>query len=341
VTSLQPLRVLLAGGTGQVGMLLTRHFLDAEHRVTILTRAGAKTPPGTRGVAWDGRNLGSWTAELENTDILINLCGRSVNCRYAEENRKEILESRVESTTLLGAAIERCQRPPRLWMNASTATIYRHSLDRDMDELTGEIGGAELDVPDEWGFSIEVAKKWEEAFFSARTPLTRKVALRSAMTMSVDRGGVFDAFLRIVRFGLGGPLGNGEQYVSWIHSEDFVRAIDFLIANEALEGPVNLASPGPVPNSLFMKKLREASGVRAGLPARSWMLEIGALFLRTETELLLKSRRVVPSRLLQAGFHFQFSDWGQAARHLFMEWKDFASGAKAGETRMVFGGERT
>ena len=206
-----PLRVVLAGGTGQVGHLLTSHFVDTGHQVTVLTRGSSKLV-GAKSVTWDGRSLGSWTDELEEADVLINLSGRSVNCRYTEKNRREILDSRVESTAILGRAIVQCRRPPRLWMNASTATIYRHSFDRGMDEFTGELGGNEADAPEEWRFSIEVAKKWEETFFASQTPLTRKIALRSAMTMSADRGGVFDAFLRIVRFGLGGKLGSGRQY---------------------------------------------------------------------------------------------------------------------------------
>jgi uncharacterized protein (TIGR01777 family) len=337
VKILQPLRVLLAGGSGQVGTLLTQHFVDAGHKVVILTRARSNSLHGARSVAWDGRSPGAWTEELGNTDVLINLCGRSVNCRYNKKNRKEILESRVESTALLGKVIAQCLRPPCLWMNASTATIYRHSLDRDMDELAGELDGEEGDAPKEWRFSMEVAKRWEGAFFSARTPRTRKIALRSAMTMSAERGGVFDEFLRIARFGLGGTLGSGRQYVSWIHSADFVSAIDFLISNESLEGTINLASPNPLPNNLFMRKLREASGIPVGLPAPEWMLEIGALLLGTETELLLKSRRVVPSRLLQAGFAFQFPDWGPAAKDLFIRWQGWAGQAKS-ET-MLLGGE--
>jgi uncharacterized protein len=335
VKILQPLRVLLAGGSGQVGTLLTQHFVAAGHKVVILTRGRSNSLHGVRSVAWDGRP-GAWTEQLD-TDVLINLCGRSVNCRYNKKNRTEILESRVESTALLGKAIAQCLRPPRLWMNASTATIYRHSLDRDMDELTGELGGEEGDAPKEWRFSIEVAKRWEEAFFSARTPRTRKIALRSAMTMSAEGGGVFDEFLRIVRFGLGGTLGSGQQYVSWIHPADFVSAIDFLISNESLEGTINLASPNPLPNNLFMRKLREASGIPVGLPARAWMLEVGAFLMGTETELLLKSRRVVPARLLQAGFGFQFPDWGRAAKDLFIRWQGSADQAKS-ET-MLLGGE--
>jgi len=201
-------------------------------------------------------------------------------------------------------------------MNASTATIYRHALDRPMDEATGEIGGKECDVPSTWRFSIDVATGWEQSFFSANTPNTRRIALRSAMTMSPDPGGVFCQLLLLVRFGLGGTAGSGQQFVSWIHDTDFLRSIDYLIAHEELDGPINLAAPNPLPNREFMQALRQAAGAATGLPSTRFMLELGAWFLRTETELILKSRRVIPGRLLQSGFNFQFPDWASAARDL-------------------------
>jgi uncharacterized protein (TIGR01777 family) len=206
-------------------------------------------------------------------------------------------------------------------MNASTATIYRNAVDRPMDEAHGELGGREPDVPATWKFSIEVAKNWEDAFFSAITPHTRKIALRSAMTFNSDQGGVFDVLLSLVRHGLGGRHGCGKQFVSWIHEADFVRAIEFLIGREDLSGVVNLASPNPVPNAEFMRCLREAWGIRIGLPAFEWMIEIGALFLGTESELILKSRRVIPERLLAAAFQFKFPEWHVAARELVAGWR--------------------
>jgi uncharacterized protein len=277
-------------------------------------------------IAWDGVNLRSWVRELESADVVINLAGRNVNCRYNTANRREIIESRIQSTCVLGEALSQLAHPPSLWMNASTATIYRHALDRPMDEETGELGGNEPNAPSSWRFSIDVAKRWEECFFAANTPNTRKIALRSAMTMSPDRGGIFDALLRLVRFGLGGASGSGRQYVSWIHEVDFVRAIDYLIANEEIAGCVNIAAPGPLPNSEFMADLRRAWGRRVGLSAAEWMLEIGAIFLRTETELILKSRRVVPGRLLASGFQFQFPDWPSAAQDLVRWWRKDTQG---------------
>jgi NAD dependent epimerase/dehydratase family enzyme len=206
-------------------------------------------------------------------------------------------------------------------LNASTATIYRHALDRPMDEMTGELGGNEPGAPNTWKFSIEVAKAWEDAFFSTPTPRTRKVALRSAMTMSPDRGGVFDVLLGLVRRGLGGAIGPGSQFVSWIHETDFVRAIDFLIQREDFDGVVNLASPNPLPNRDFMRILREAWGIRFGLPSPRWVLEIGTLLMRTESDLVLKSRRVVPGRLADAGFPFHLPNWPTAARDLVARWR--------------------
>jgi uncharacterized protein (TIGR01777 family) len=273
-------------------------------------------------VRWDGATLGDWTSSLEDADVVVNLSGRSVNCRYTLANRKAIKDSRVQTTRLLGQAMGGLVHPPRLWMNASTATIYRHALDRPMDEETGEIGGNERDVPRSWRFSIDVATGWEEAFFSAVTPQTRKIALRSAMVMSPDRGGIFSELLRLVRFGLGGTAGSGQQFVSWVHGEDFLRSIEYLIAHEEFEGgPVNIAAPNPLSNQEFMRALRQAWGAPVGLPATRWVLEVGAFFLRTETELILKSRRVVPGRLLQAGLGFQFPNWPTAAEDLVSRWR--------------------
>jgi len=313
------LRIVLAGGNGQIGTLLARHFHGRGHQVVVIARSVKPAP--WRMIEWDGATLGDWAAELEGADVVINLAGRNVSCRYTPENRRAIKESRVQSTLVLGQAVARLAHPARLWMNASTATIYRHALDRAMDEDAGEIGGNERDCPSSWRFSIDVATSWEEAFFSAVTPRTRKIALRSAMTMSPDPGGIFAELLRLVRFGLGGTAGSGEQFVSWIHEADFIRSVEFLMAHEEMEGAVNLASPCPLPNREFMRALRRAWGTRMGLPAPRPLLELGALFLRTETELILKSRRVVPGRLLRAGFKFQFPEWPEAARELVGRWK--------------------
>lgn len=265
---------------------------------------------------WDGEHPGPWTAALEGADAVINLAGRSVNCRYHAANRREIYDSRVRSTRLLGETISCLRTPPRVWLNASTATIYRHALDRPMDEITGEFGGNEPGAPSTWKFSIKVARDWEQEFFKAEMPATRRVALRSAITFHPDRGSVFDVLSRVVRLGLGGTNGSGSQYVSWIHGDDFIHAIDLLLAEESWTGAVNLASPHPLPNRDFMRSLREAWRVPVGVPATSWMVEAAAFFMRTESELLLKSRQVVPTRLLSAGFEFRFPEWPAAARDL-------------------------
>ncbi|MEP7366716.1 MAG: TIGR01777 family oxidoreductase [Acidobacteriota bacterium] len=301
-------KIVIPGGTGQVGQMLARHFTAQGHEVTVLSRGD--------GSGWDGRTAGAWAHRVEHCDILINLAGRSVNCRYTKANRREIVDSRVESTRVLGEVIDASKRGPRVWLNASTATIYRHALDRAMDEATGELGGSEPGAPETWNFSIGVAKAWEEAFFASNTPHTRMVALRSAITFSPDRRGAFDILSGLTRMGLGGRQGSGKQYVSWIHELDFVRAIEWLLAREDLSGVVNIASPNPLTNEQFMHGLRQAWGVRIGLPATEWMLAIGAWVMRTETELVLKSRRVVPGRLLESGFEFHYPHWPQAAREL-------------------------
>jgi len=313
------MKIVLPGGSGQVGKILARHFHAAGHEVVVLSRNPRPAP--WRMQPWDGRTRGPWTAQLEQSDVCINLAGRSVNCRYNGRNRREIFESRIQSTLLLNKVIASLSRPPRLWINASTATIYRHSLDRPMDEAGGELGGGEPGSPPSWDFSIDVAKAWEAAFFSTATPRTRKIAIRSAMTFSVDRGGVFDAFLALVRHGFGGRQGSGAQYVSWIHESDFERAIEWLIGREELSGVINLAAPNPVPNAQFMRVLREAWGAHFGIPVPEWMIALGSVFMRTESELVLKSRRVVPGRLLANGFWFLFPEWPGAARDLIERWR--------------------
>lgn len=314
------MRIVIPGGSGQVGHILARYFHAQGHTVTVLSRS--PRPASWRVVFWDGCTPGAWIADLEQSDVCINLAGRSVNCRYTAENRRAIYESRIRSTRLLNEVIGSLAHTPRLWVNAGTATIYRHARDRPMDETSGELGGSEPGAPDTWNFSIDVAKAWEEAFFSTPAPRTRKVAIRSAMTFSPDHGGVFDVFSGLVRRGLGGPQGPGTQFVSWIHEADFVRAIELLIAREEFSGIVNLASPNPLPNRDFMRALREAWGISIGLPTPGWMIEVGTFLMRTESELVLKSRRVVPGRLLDAGFRFLFPEWPAAARDLVRRWRE-------------------
>jgi len=308
------MRVVIPGGSGQVGTILARDFHHEGHEVVVLSR---RPQTGAwRFVEWDGATLGAWQREIDGADVVINLAGRSVNCRYTAANRHEILQSRIASTRAIGEAIGRASRPPRVWLQASTATIYAHRYDSPNDEYSGILGGDEPGAPDAWRFSIDVARAWERAFEEAVTDGIRKVALRSAMTLSPDPGGVFDTLLGLVRHGLGGSAGDGRQFISWIHHEDFIAAVRWLIDRDDIDGAVNVAAPNPLSNAEFMQALREACGVRLGLPAKKWMLEIGAVFMRTETELILKSRRVVPARLLEQGFKFKYPEWRAAARDL-------------------------
>jgi uncharacterized protein len=308
------MKVIIPGGSGQVGTILARAFHQAGHEAVILSRKPAKA--AWRVMEWDARTLGDWTDVIEGADVVINLAGHNVNCRYDARNRRLIKESRVESARVLGDAIAQASRPPRVWLQASTATIYAHRHDAPNDEATGVLGGSEPGAPDTWRFSIDVATAWESELNESATPYTRKVLMRSAITMSPDRGGVFDTLLTLVKCGLGGSAGDGRQYVSWIHDQDFVRAVYWLIKRDDLEGPINIAAPNPIPNSEFMSALRSAAGVSFGLPATPLMLEVGAFFLRTETELVLKSRRVIPGKLLQSKFTFQFPNWAEAAQDL-------------------------
>lgn len=305
------MKVVIPGGSGQVGTILARHFHAKGDEVVVLSREFRTLP--WRVAPWDGRTLDTWVKELDAADVVINLAGRSVNCRYTPANRDAILDSRVDSVRVLGQALAQAIPRHRTWLQASTATIYAHRYDAPNDEATGIIGGLEPDAPDRWRFSIDVAKAWESAFNAAVAPRTRKVALRSAMVMSIDRGGIFDTLLGLVRVGLGGTSGDGQQYVSWVHESDFLRAIDWVLAHPQVSGAVNVAAPEPLPNAEFMAALRQAWGMPVGLPAKRWMLEVGAIFLGTETELILKSRRVVPGRLLKAGFTFEHPRWPEAA----------------------------
>ena len=314
------MKIVLPGGSGQIGALLARAFDAAGHEVIILSRSLAAST--WRTVAWDAETVGEWGKEIDGADVVVNLAGRSVNCRYNAVNRRAMMDSRVRSTRAVGQAIVKAKKPPRVWLQASTATIYSHRYDAPNDELTGVIGGAEPNAPDTWRFSIDVAKAWEAAASEIDTPNTRKVLLRSAMTMSPDRGGVFDVLLGLVRRGLGGGSGDGKQFVSWIHDRDFIDAVQWLIDRDDLSGPINVCSPCALPNADFMRELRRAWGARIGLPATKWMLEVGAVFLRTETELVLKSRRVVPTRLLQSGFKFTFPNWADAAADLCRRWRE-------------------
>ena len=231
----------------------------------------------------------------------------------------------MKSTRVVGEAIARASRPPHTWLQASTATIYAHRYDAPNDEASGILGGDEPGAPATWNFSIDVAKTWERTFDAAKTPATRKVALRAAMVMHPERGSTFDLLLGLVRRGLGGKAGDGRQYMSWIHHDDFVNALLWLVGHSDVSGVVNLAAPNPVPNAEFMQALREAWGIGIGLPATKWMVELGCLFMRSESELILKSRRVVPGRLLQGGFRFRFETWPEAARELCAAWKRMRS----------------
>ncbi len=308
-------RIILAGGSGFLGTRLAQHFSALSWEVVLLSRAprGAQGP--VRECGWDGRTVGPWAAELEGATAVVNLTGRSVDCRYTAKNRREIVDSRVDSTRVIGEAIARCATPPRVWLNSSTATLYRHTFGPAWDETSMDFTAAP-EAKD--AFSVEVGRAWEQAFDEARTPLTRKVPLRTTMVLGFGRNSVFPVLRRLTRLGLGGRMGNGRQYVSWIHAEDFCRAVAWLIAREDFSGPVNLAAPHPVTNAEMMRLYREVCGapLGVGLPATEWMLEVGAFFLRTETELILKSRRVVSRRLAEGGFEFRYTQLADALRDL-------------------------
>lgn len=293
-------KIVLAGGTGFVGKYLKTKFTDLGYEVKIISRQ-------SESIQWN--DLNSISEALENSEMLINLAGKSVDCRYNKKNKEEILNSRTETTRILGEAILKCKNPPELWINSSTATIYRHAQDRPMTESAGEIGS---------GFSVGVATQWEKVFFDFKLSKTRQVALRMAIVLGKD-GGVMIPFKNLVRFGLGGKQGSGKQMFSWIHIADLFAIIRFLQSNKNMTGAYNCSAPNPVSNEFLMRSLRQAMNVKFGLPSPKFLLEIGAFIIRTETELILKSRWVIPERLINAGFQFQFSTIDPALRNILIE----------------------
>ncbi|WP_281231797.1 TIGR01777 family oxidoreductase [Flavobacterium gelatinilyticum] len=298
-------KLIIAAGTGFLGQVLVNHFKNKFDEVVILTRGKSKTAGGIKYVNWNARTFSGWEKEVENASVLINLAGKSVNCRYTKENKKEILWSRIDSTKILNKAVLNCQNPPKHWLNSSTATIYRFSLDKEMDEINGEIGN---------DFSINVALSWEKAFFKTETPNTLKTALRTSIVLGKNDGALV-TLKNLAKLGLGGKQGKGNQFVSWIHEEDFANAVDFVIEKE-ITGVINIVSPKPVRNTDFMQQLRKSIGMPFGIPANIFLLKIGSFFIRTEAELVLKSRNVIPKRLLENGFKFKYDSVEKAFRNL-------------------------
>lgn len=296
------MNILIAGGTGFLGRALNTFFEKQGHNVTVLTR----NPIKTNEIFWDAKAYGAWVKELESTDVLINLCGKSVDCRYTEENKKEILSSRIDSTQVLINAIQQTAHPPLLLINASSATIYVHAEETPQTERNGIIGD---------DFSMNVCKKWEEVFFKTELTHTRQVSIRTSIVLS-NSGGAFPKLKTITKLGLGGRQGRGTQKVSWIHIEDFCRAVHFIIEQRQIEGAINITSPNPLSNASFMKTLRQKLKALFGLPTPIFLLELGSWFIRTETELLLKSRWVLPERLIKNGFEFKYGKLSTALKQL-------------------------
>lgn len=298
-------KLIIAAGTGFLGQVLVNHFKNKFEEIVILTRGKSQTIDGIKYVNWNAKTFSGWENELEGATALINLAGKSVDCRYTKENKREILLSRIESTRILNKAILNCVTPPKHWLNSSTATIYRFSLDKEMDETTGEIGN---------DFSINVALSWEKAFFKTETPNTLKTALRTSIVLG-KKGGALIPLKTLAKIGFGGKQGKGNQFISWIHEDDFANAIDFILQKEMI-GIVNLVSPKPIRNADFMKKLQRSIGFPFGIPLNTFLLKIGAFFIRTQPELVLKSRNVIPKKLLENGFKFKFDNIEVAFRNL-------------------------
>lgn len=295
-------KIVLAGGSGFMGGILARYFKSKGDEVVVLTRGRTRNEGGIRYITWNGATTGDWINELEASHVLINLTGKSVNCRYNEKNKNEIFSSRLNATRVLGLALKQLKKKPEVWINAASATIYRHAEDRPQDEYTGEIGT---------GFSVDVCKQWEATFFEQNISGVRQIALRTAIVLG-QSGGVMPYYFNLARFGLGGQQGRGNQYFSWIYEDDLTGIIDFLIKNQHCSGVFNVASPEPVINRVFMGIVRREVHMPFGLPTPKWMLKIGAWMLGSETELLLKSRWVLPVRLIKAGYLFKVTELNRA-----------------------------
>lgn len=289
-------KLIIAGGTGFIGQSIIDYYKNNVEEIVVLTRGKEFDKGNVKYVYWDAKNIGDWINELENTDVLINLVGKSVDCRYTQKNKTLILNSRVDSTHVLNQAINSCERPPKHFINSSTATIYRHSEDKQMTERAGEIGD---------DFSMNVAKNWENTFFNSETKQTIKTAIRTSIVLGKN-GGALTPLKRLTKLGLGGKQGNGEQFVSWIHEDDLVAAIHFIITHK-LEGPINVTAPNPIKNNVFMKLLRNELNIPFGINSPVFILKIGAALIGTETELVLKSRNVIPEILQENGFQFKFN----------------------------------
>jgi len=300
------MKVIIAGGTGFLGSYLCEHFTRNNDEVIVLTRGVSRITNGVSYVNWDGKQFGSWCQSMENTDVVINLTGKSVDCRYTEKNKKEIIQSRVDATRVLGEMISLMEKPPRLWINSSTATIYKYSLDKEMDEDNGEIGN---------DFSMRVAKAWEQSFYAYDLPKTRQITARISLVIG-ERGGVYPVLKKLAKFGLAGKMGSGKQKFAWIHIKDLISIIDFSITNEKISGPINCTSPENITNQEFMFELRKSLKVLIGIPQPKFLLKLGAILLGTESELILKSRFVKPKRLLENEFSFQFSNIKSALKEI-------------------------
>ncbi|PWN72232.1 TIGR01777 family protein [Chryseobacterium phosphatilyticum] len=296
------MKIIIAGGTGFLGENLEKYFTEKGNKVDILTRR----PKRKNEIYWNAKTTGEWNSILENSDVLINLTGKSVDCRYHDKNKQEIYSSRIDSTRVLQEAIDACHDKPKIWLNASSATIYVHSEKHLNTEENGIIGD---------DFSMNICKSWEEEFFKIKNENVRKVALRTSIVLG-NNGGAFPKLKMITRVGLGGKQGKGNQMVSWVHIDDFCRAVEWIINHKDISGAINITAPEPVSNEIMMRKLRKQFNVSFGLDAPVWQLEIASIFLKTETELLLKSRNVYPQKLLKNGFQFSFANFDMAVLKL-------------------------
>ncbi len=315
----EKMKIVIPGGTGFLGRLLIKSLLPEKHELVVLSRGGTSFSQA-RLVPWNAQTLGEWAREIDGADAVINLTGQSIKCLHTDKNLKILKESRVKSTQVIGQAIRQAQKPPPIWIQMSSLSIYTHRFDAPNDEVDGAIGDPS-EVPSAWKKIVNLIQDWEEALHSSQTDNTRKIAARCGVVMGLNPGGAFDIFLKLSRYGLGGKVASGKQIISWIHEYDFIRSIKYLLTNNTIKGPVNLCSPYPVSQEEFMKTLRETVGAKFGIPAPKWVIELSSYFTGIDSELSLKSRYVVPKILTDNQFSFHFPQWEDAAKDLFSNWK--------------------
>jgi uncharacterized protein (TIGR01777 family) len=298
-------RIILAGGSGFLGNALGEYFGTRDYEIIVLTRSQSKTTGQAQHITWDGQTLGEWASWFDEAEAVINLTGKSVNCRYTSSNRQEIIASRINSVNVITQAIQQCRTPPNVWVQAGSLAIYGDTGDRICDEA----------APHGQGFPVETCELWEQAFNASELPNIRKVLLRTGFALGRN-GGALKPLTDLTKLFLGGTAGTGRQYISWLHMEDLNRMFEWSVERPDVEGIFNATGPNPVTNAQFMRTLRHVMHRPWSPPIPNFAVRFGSLLMQTEADLVLKGRRCLPQRLVEKGFAFKYSELANALRDL-------------------------